>query len=52
MLEKQDETTNEIRGLREDLKSFMEEQFGRLEREIEIIKSVAFLLICSLVAAL
>jgi len=39
MLEKQDDTTGEIRGLREDLKSFMEERFNRLEREIEIIKA-------------
>jgi len=39
MLDKQDETTGEIRGLRDDLKSFMEERFDRLEREIEIIKT-------------
>jgi len=39
MLEKQDDTLGEIRGLREDLKSFMEERFNRLEREIEIIKA-------------
>ncbi|MGB3459399.1 MAG: hypothetical protein WBB08_08925 [Halobacteriota archaeon] len=39
MLEKQDDTIGEIRGLREDLKSFMEERFDRLEREIEIIKA-------------
>jgi acylphosphatase len=39
MLDKQDETIGEIRGLREDLKSFMEERFDRLEREIEIIKA-------------
>ena len=39
MLEKQDDTIGEIRGLREDLKSFMEERFNRLEREIEIIKA-------------
>ncbi len=39
MLEKQDDTVGEIRGLREDLKSFMEERFDRLEREIEIIKA-------------
>nr|QNO51336.1 acylphosphatase [Methanosarcinales archaeon ANME-1 ERB6] len=39
MLEKQDGTIGEIRGLREDLKSFMEERFNRLEREIEIIKA-------------
>ena len=39
MLEKQDDTIGEIRGLRQDLKSFMEERFDRLEREIEIIKA-------------
>lgn len=39
MLEKQDETTGEIRGLREDLRSYMEERFDRLEREIAIIKA-------------
>jgi len=39
MLEKQDETIGEIRGLREDLKSSMEKLFDRLEREIEIIKA-------------
>jgi hypothetical protein len=39
MLEKQDGTIGEIRGLREDLKSFMEERLNRLEREIEIIKA-------------
>ncbi|RCV65972.1 hypothetical protein C5S53_01090 [Methanophagales archaeon] len=39
MLEKQDDTIGEIRGLREDLKSFIEERFDRLEREIEIIKA-------------
>jgi hypothetical protein len=36
---KQDDTIGEIRGLREDLKSFMEERFDQLEREIEIIKA-------------
>ena len=39
MLDKQDETIGEIKGLRDDLKSFMEERFDRLEREIEIIKA-------------
>lgn len=39
MLETQDETINEIRGLREDLKAYMEERFERLEREIEVIKA-------------
>ena len=39
MLEKQDDTIGEISGLREDLKSFMEERFNRLEHEIEVIKA-------------
>jgi hypothetical protein len=39
MLDKQDETIGELRGLREDLKSYMEERFDKLEREIEIIKA-------------
>jgi len=39
MLEKQDETINEIKGLREDLKSYMEERFDRLEREVMAIKA-------------
>ena len=39
MLEKQDMTIGEIRGLREDLKSYMEERFDKLEHEIEIIKA-------------
>ena len=39
MLGKQDETINEIRGLREDLKAYMEKRFERLEREIEVIKA-------------
>jgi acylphosphatase len=39
MLEKQDETIGEIRGLREDLKIYMEERFDRIEQEIGAIKS-------------
>ncbi|MCD6209294.1 MAG: acylphosphatase [Methanophagales archaeon] len=39
MLEKQDETINEIKGLREDLKSYMEERFDRLEHEVMAIKT-------------
>jgi len=38
MLEKQDETITEIKGLREDLKSYMEERFDRLEHEVMAIK--------------
>jgi len=39
MLKKQDETINEIKGLREDLKSYMEERFDRLEHEVMAIKT-------------
>lgn len=39
MLKKQDETIIEIRALREDLKSYMEERFERIEREIAVIKA-------------
>ena len=38
MLEKQDETIKEIKGVREDLKSYMEERFERIEHEIAAIK--------------
>ncbi len=38
MLEKQDETIDEIRGLRYDLKSYMEKRFDRIEQEIIAIK--------------
>ena len=38
MLEKQDETLSEVKGLREDLKSYMEERFERIEHEISVIK--------------
>jgi hypothetical protein len=30
LLEKQDETLTEVKGLREDLKSYMEERFERI----------------------
>ncbi len=38
MLEKQDESIVEIKGLRQDLKSYMEERFDSLEHEIVMIK--------------
>ncbi len=38
MLEKQDDTIGEIKGLREDLKSYMERRFNRIEDEIAAIK--------------
>ncbi|MBO3842462.1 MAG: acylphosphatase [Candidatus Brockarchaeota archaeon] len=39
MLRKQDETIMEIRALREDLRSYMEERFEKIEREIAAIKA-------------
>ncbi len=39
MLKKQEETISEIRALRQDLKSWMEERFSKIEREIEEIKA-------------
>lgn len=39
MLEKQDETIGELRALREDLKSYMDMRFARIDREIEGIKA-------------
>jgi acylphosphatase len=39
MLEKQDETIGEIRSQREDLKSYMENKFAKIEHEIEAIKA-------------
>ena len=39
MLDKQDETISELKGVRDDLKSYMEERFERIEREIADIKS-------------
>ena len=38
MIEKQDETTTEIRGLREDLKTYTDLKFGELESELDVIK--------------
>ena len=38
MLDKQDETTGEIKNLREDLKTYMERRFGEIEDEIQLIK--------------
>ena len=38
LLEKQDETLSAVKGLREDLKSYMEERFERIEHEIAVIK--------------
>ncbi len=39
MLEKQDETIEEIKALRYDLKAWMDERFSRIEREISEIKT-------------
>jgi acylphosphatase len=38
MLAKQDETIDEIRGLRYDLKAYMEQRFDKIEQEIVAIK--------------
>ena len=38
MLEKQDKTILEIRALREDAKTYMDERFRKIEEEIKIIK--------------
>ncbi|MEA1869909.1 MAG: acylphosphatase [Euryarchaeota archaeon] len=38
MVEKQDETTTEIRGLREDLKTYTDQKFEELESELDVIK--------------
>ncbi len=38
LLGKQDETIREVKGLRDDLKSYMEERFERIEHEISEIK--------------
>ena len=38
MLEKQDETIDEIRGLRYDMKAYMEQRFDKIEQEIVAIK--------------
>ncbi|MEM2584435.1 MAG: acylphosphatase [Thermoproteota archaeon] len=39
ILKKQDETIQEIRALREDLKSYMDKRFEKIEKEIAVIKS-------------
>ena len=39
MLEKQDETIHEIRGMREDLRSYMDKRFNRIERDVVEIKA-------------
>jgi len=39
MIEKQSETTDEIKGLREDMKSYMDRKFGEIEGELDLIKS-------------
>lgn len=38
MLDKQEETITELKGVRTDLKSYIEERFERIEREIAAIK--------------
>ncbi len=40
MLEKQDETIDEIQGLRVDMKSYMDRKFGEIEDDLFMIKSV------------
>jgi len=39
MLDKQDETIAEIKGVREDLKSYMAEKFTKIEHDVEAIKA-------------
>jgi len=39
MIGKQDATTTEIRGLREDMKTYMDRKFGEIESELDVIKS-------------
>ena len=39
MIAKQSETTEEIKGLREDMKSYMDRKFGEIEGELDLIKS-------------
>ena len=39
MIEKQDDATTEIRGLREDMKTYMDRKFGEIESELDVIKS-------------
>jgi acylphosphatase len=38
MIAKQSETTEEIRGLRGDMKSYMDRKFGEIESELDVIK--------------
>ncbi len=38
MLEKHDETLDEIRGLRYDMKAYMEQRFDKIKQEIVVIK--------------
>jgi chromosome segregation ATPase len=38
VLVKQDDTIREIKDLRQDLRSYMEERFGRLESDVKRIK--------------
>jgi hypothetical protein len=40
MIEKQDETTGEIRGLRSDLKSYMDMRFKRIEADLAELKEM------------
>lgn len=39
MLDKQDETIGEIKGLREDLKDHMDQRFEHIEGELAEVKS-------------
>jgi acylphosphatase len=39
MIEKQDVTITEIRGLREDMKTYMDRKFEEIESELDVIKS-------------
>jgi len=39
MIERQDDATTEIRGLREDMKTYMDRKFGEIESELDVIKS-------------
>ncbi len=39
MIEKQNETITEIRGLREDVTTYMDRKFGEIESELDVIKS-------------
>ena len=39
MLQKQDHTTDEIRALRTDLKTGMNERFNKIEMELQMMKT-------------